>query len=74
MQLIEPKQASNLVPLTEWSEAVHKTRATIWRWRKEFPWFKTVNVFGKLYITRETIAEFERRAMAGEFAKDIRPR
>ena len=60
---------SNLVPLAEWADAIHKTRATVWRWRKEFPWFRTTNVFGKLYVTRETIAEFERRALAGEFAK-----
>jgi hypothetical protein len=32
-----------------------------------------INIFGKLYITREMIAEFERRALAGELAKDIKP-
>jgi hypothetical protein len=29
-----------------------------------------VNIFGKLYITRDEIAKFERRALAGEFHKD----
>jgi hypothetical protein len=32
-----------------------------------------VNIAGRLYITDEGIAEFQRRAEAGEFAKDVSP-
>jgi hypothetical protein len=63
----------NLVTYDAWIGSLNKTRATGWRWRKTYPWLKTVNIFGKLYITCETIAEFERRALAGEFEKHIFP-
>lgn len=32
--------------------------------------FETVNVFGRLYVTREAIAAFERRAIGREFARE----
>jgi len=41
---------------------------TAWRHRKK-GWLKTVNIAGRVYLTTEAIAEFERRAEAGEFAK-----
>jgi hypothetical protein len=67
--------ASGIVPFQAWLDELTKTRATGHRWRKEYPWLNEgiVNVFGKLYIRRETIAEFERRALAGELAKEIKP-
>jgi hypothetical protein len=43
------------------------------RWRKELPWLKVINIFGRLYVSRDTIAEFERRALDGEFQKQMRP-
>ena len=63
----------NLVSYDAWIRGLNKTRATGFRWRKEYRWLKTVNIFGRRYISRETIAEFERRAMAGELARDIKP-
>jgi hypothetical protein len=67
--------ASNLVSFYGWLEELGKVRATGHRWRQQFPWLNegVINVFGRLYIKRETIAEFERRAVAGELAKDIKP-
>jgi hypothetical protein len=65
--------ASNVVPFHGWLEEMGRTRATGHRWRKEHPWLKTINIFGKLYISRAMIAEFERRAVAGELARDIKP-
>jgi hypothetical protein len=62
------------VSFHSWLDELPRTRATGHRWRKEYPWLKVVNVFGKLYISRDMIAEFERRAMAGELAKDINVR
>ena len=65
--------AGNLLAYDAWIRSLNRTRATGHRWRKVFPWLKTVNILGKNYITRETIAEFERRALAGEFQKNIHP-
>jgi hypothetical protein len=59
---------SSLVSFERWLEEIGKTPATGWRWRKR-GWIKTVNIAGRLYISREEIAEFERRASAGEFSK-----
>jgi hypothetical protein len=61
--------AGNLVSFDGWLESLDKTRGTGWRWRKD-GLIKTVNIFGKLYIHRDEIAHFERRALAGEFHKD----
>ena len=58
----------NLVPFYSYLESIGKTRCTGWRYRKD-GLFKTVNIFGKLYITHEEIARFERRALSGEFSK-----
>jgi hypothetical protein len=69
---IEPT-AGDLVSFDLWLGSLNRTRATGHRWRRKLPWLKTINVFGKLYIRRTTIEEFERRAAAGEFQRDIRP-
>jgi hypothetical protein len=54
----------NLTSYDAWLDSLSRTRSTGHRWRREFPWLNEgiVNVFGKLYITKETIVEFERRA------------
>ncbi len=41
---------------------------TIWRWRQN-GWIKVVNICGKPYVDLASLAEFDRRAAAGEFAK-----
>jgi hypothetical protein len=60
--------ASNLLPYDSWLTGIKKTPATGWRWRKR-GWIETVNICGRLYISRAAIAEFERRAAAGEFSQ-----
>jgi len=40
---------------------------TCWRYRWQ-GWLKTITIAGRHYVTREAIAEFNRRATAGEFA------
>ena len=42
---------------------------TFWRWRKRGWIAEPLNLAGRLYLTREQIADFKRRAAAGEFAK-----
>ena len=71
--LVQSAAASNVVPFHGWLEELGRTRATGHRWRKQYPWLKVINIFGKLYISRDTIADFERRAITGELAKDIKP-
>ena len=65
--------AGDLVAFDAWIRSLDRTRPTGHRWRKQFPWLETINIFGKLYIRRKIIAEFERRALAGEFKRNIRP-
>lgn len=62
--------AGNLVSYFGWLGTLGKTRTTGWRWRKS-GLIQTVNIFGKLYVTRDEIARFEQRAMSGEFHKEL---
>jgi len=41
---------------------------TLWRWCRR-GWIKAVNICGKNYIDLASLAEFDRRAAAGEFSK-----
>lgn len=41
---------------------------TLWRWQRR-GWVKTVNISGKIYVDLKSLAEFDRRAAAGEFAQ-----
>jgi hypothetical protein len=47
--------------------------STGWRWIKRGWLGQPLNIGGRLYLTREHIAEFRRRAQAGEFAASIHP-
>ena len=57
-----------LIPLTRWGEEIGRTTCTLWRWRN-LGWITTLNVAGKLYISRQEIERFEARAQAGEFSR-----
>lgn len=41
---------------------------TLWRWQRR-GWVKLVNIYGKNYVCLQSLAEFDRRAAAGEFAR-----
>jgi len=41
---------------------------TLWRWGKR-GWIKIINICGRPYIDLASLAEFDRRAATGEFAK-----
>ena len=41
---------------------------TLWRWERR-GWIKAINICGKKYADLESLAAFDRRAAAGEFAK-----
>jgi hypothetical protein len=44
-------------------------RQTAWRWCKR-GWLRTINIAGRQYVPADAIAEFNRRAAAGDFAKE----
>jgi hypothetical protein len=60
--------ASNLLALEKFTQEIGLTSTTIWRFRQR-GWLKTVNICGRLYISREEIKRFEERAARGEFSK-----
>lgn len=60
--------ASDLVPIKTWVISMGREPITAWRWQKK-GWIKTVNIDGRIYISRKEIENFERRAEAGEFLK-----
>ncbi len=62
---------SNLFSFDGWLQGRGLTRTTGFRYRKQ-GLIKTVNIFGRLYVTREQIVNFERRAISGEFHKDAK--
>ena len=68
MQSQETPSPSNLISFDSWLRGIEKTRVTGFRYRKA-GLIETVNIFGRLYVTREEIARFESRAMAGDFAR-----
>jgi len=61
-----------MISLNKWLETMGVTSITGWRWRKRGI-LKTVNIYGRQYISAEAAADFCRRAEAGEFAKNTRP-
>ena len=62
---------SNLYSFDEYLRGRNLTRTTGWRYRQQ-GLIHTVNIFGRLYVTRDEIAAFERRAIAGEFHKEAK--
>jgi hypothetical protein len=44
---------------------------TGWRWRKRGS-IKTVNIYGRLYVSAKSISDFIRRAESGEFAVNLK--
>lgn len=62
---------SQLFSFDSWLRGRGLTRVTGYRYRKQ-GLIKTINIFGRLYVTRGEIKNFERRAIAGEFAKEVK--
>ncbi len=62
---------SNLFAFDEYLRGRNLTRTTGYRYRKQ-GLIHTTNIFGRLYVTRDEITAFERRAIAGEFHKEAK--
>jgi hypothetical protein len=59
---------SNLIAYDHWLVEVGISSATGWRWRRD-GLITTVNILGRVYVSRDAVEAFERRAAAGDFAK-----
>jgi len=57
------------ISLNHFIQQMGITSITAWRFRKAGK-LKTVNICGRLYVPAEEIANFNRRAAAGEFAQE----
>ena len=68
---IAARPVSDLIPFDEWLASLGRSKASGWRYRKQ-NLIPTVNLVGRIFVSRVAIAEFERRALAGEFAKTHR--
>ena len=55
--------------LQKFCENTGISNGTAWRWRRK-GWLLTVNICGRQYVTDKGLAEFLRRAEAGEFAQE----
>ena len=60
---------AGLMHLSKFLGQVGVSRSTGWRWVKA-GLLKTVNIYGRQYVTREAMDEFLTRAQAGEFAQE----
>ena len=59
---------SNLFCFYKYLEGRNLTRTTGYRYRRQ-GLIETIEIFGRLYISRQEIEKFERRALDGEFTK-----
>src|SRR6185437_6288902 len=66
---VEPE----LIALRRFRAGLGAVPSTACRWIQRGWLGQPLNIAGRLYLTREQIAEFKRRAAAGEFAASIRP-
>jgi predicted site-specific integrase-resolvase len=64
---------SKLIRWNDWLKSIGLDRCTGHRYRKA-GLITAVNIFGRLYLTREEIARFESRALTGEFARKFASR
>jgi hypothetical protein len=56
------------IPFEAFVKRFGRTRATGWRWRKMLPWLDITNVFGRNYISLESVRRFEELAAQGKLA------
>jgi hypothetical protein len=69
-QTIQNNDQPALIPLSDWLRQIGRSGTTGWRWVKA-GWLHPVNIAGRLYLTGVDIAQFQARAVAGEFSKEL---
>jgi hypothetical protein len=55
------------IALNAWLDRLGRSETTGYRWRRR-GWLNTTTIAGKHYLSPQNLADFERRAEAGEFA------
>lgn len=68
LSITEPEAEASLLAVNLFTRQAGISACTLWRWRK-LGWLRTTNIAGRQYISSEDLAEFKRRAAAGEFSK-----
>jgi hypothetical protein len=68
---VAARPVSDLIPFDQWLASLGRSKASGWRYRKK-NLIPTVNLMGRIFVSRVAIADFERRAAAGEFSKAYR--
>lgn len=66
-----PLNAHPLLALDKYLYESGISAVTAWRYRRR-GWLVTVNIAGRHYVSRQAIADFNKRAQAGEFSKPSR--
>jgi predicted site-specific integrase-resolvase len=64
------ENVAGLVSALKWSRNIGVTPTTLWRWRRK-GLIKTINIYGRLYLTVTEIDRFNQRAQDGEFAATV---
>ena len=59
---------ADLLGLKKWLMQTGISTSTAWRWRKAGH-LKTVNIYGRVYLTRKAREDFVSRAEAGDFSQ-----
>jgi hypothetical protein len=60
--------ASPIILFGVFLDSLGVTAPTGWRWRN-FGWINTINIAGRVYVSREEIERFQQRAASGEFSR-----
>lgn len=61
-----PPRVRGLKPFNRWCRENGITRATGWRWRRDGI-IKTINIYGRQYVSRDEEERFQERANRGDF-------
>jgi len=71
-EIRDRKPVGDLTCFHGWLASLNRSK--VWGWRaRQHGLIQTVNICGRLYVSRRAIEEFERRANAGQFAKSAKP-
>ena len=68
-QVPNPLGMTSLCSFGQYLASVGVSPTTGWRWRQQGR-IETVNIDGRLFVTEDAIAKFEKRAAAGEFSSN----
>jgi hypothetical protein len=65
---VPPSRHQQRIPFDTFLKEYGRTRATGHEWRRRLPWLDVKNIFGRLYISLDSVRRFEEMAARGELA------